>query len=322
MFPNRLIPLTLLLLTHVFVPLGLILWLWLGVNTTLFDWITIFALVGAYVTAFYFIGFWGFIYYYLRYLWVLLFAGAALISFSFAVNLPWFVARDSVGWIGTVLVLVITAGLIYLIAGAIRAHYYPVKPVKLDFPFKDGIYTINWGGNGGASPMMNYHYTSSVHSGADISRSMRYAVDIIKLNRFGMISLEILPQVLEKYEIFHTEILAPARGVVREVVDGLPNEKPFSGHYPYNVGNHVVIDNGEVNILLGHMQAGSISVKVGDHVETGQVIGKVGNSGWTDRPHTHIQAMTHSDKSIWSGQGVPIIFDGKNPVKARLFIKK
>jgi murein DD-endopeptidase MepM/ murein hydrolase activator NlpD len=74
-------------------------------------------------------------------------------------------------------------------------------------------------------------------------------------------------------------------------------------------------------VLLGHMQAGSICVKEGDHVETGRVIGQVGNSGWTDQPHTHIQAMTFSEKSVWSGEGIPITFEGRNPVKARLFIR-
>jgi hypothetical protein len=321
MFRNRAIPLTFLLLTHLFIPLGLILWSWLTTNTSLFDWIIAFTLTGSYVIALYFVGFWGFIYYYLRYLWVLLFTASVLSTFRSAYILPLFVNKSIYGWLWTVLMLMLIIGLIYLIVGAIRAHYYQVKPVNVAFPFAHGIYTINWGGNGGASSLMNYHYSSSVHTGADINRSMRYAVDIIKLNILGMISSEILPQSLEKYEIFHVDILAPVSGTIQQVVDGLPNEKPFSGNYPYNVGNYVVIDNGEVNILLGHMQAGSICVKAGDYVETGQIIGKVGNSGWSDQPHTHIQAMAYSEKSIWLGQGIPITFDGKNPVKARLFVR-
>jgi hypothetical protein len=321
MFRNRAIPMTLLLAAHVIIPLGLILWLWFAVNTSLLDWIMIVALTGAYVTAFYFIGFWGFIYYYLRYLWLLLFGTAMLTTLISAVHLPLFCEKSFMGWLWTALMLLLTGGLIYLITGAIRAQYYPIKPINMAFPFKGGTYTINWGGNGGASRMMNYHYTSPMHTGADVSMSMQYAVDIVKLNRYGIISSGILPKSLEKYEIFHVEILAPVSGTVREVVDGLPNEKPFSGNYPYNVGNRVVIDNGEVNVLLGHMQDGSITVKVGDHVDVGQVIGKVGNSGWTDQPHTHIQAMTYSEKSVWFGRGIPITFDGKNPVKARLFVR-
>jgi hypothetical protein len=321
MFRNRAIPLTLLLLIHLLVPLGLLLWAWLSVNTSLFDWIIMVTVTGTYMIALYFVGFWGFIYYWLRYIWVLLFAACLITTSVSAAALPLFVEKGVLGWTWTVLMIVIIAGLIYLIAGAIRAHFYPVKPVNMAFPFANGLYTINWGGSGSASRLMNYHYSSSVHAGADINRSMRYAVDIVKLNRLGIISSGILPRSLDKYEIFHVDILSPCGGTVRQVVDGLPNEEPFSGNYPYNVGNYVVIDNGEVNVLLGHMQAGSICVKEGDHVETGRVIGQVGNSGWTDQPHTHIQAMTFSEKSVWSGEGIPITFEGRNPVKARLFIR-
>ena len=321
MFRSRAIPLVLLLLAHILVPLGLILWLWLGVNTSFFDWLITTVLAGAYIVAFYFVRFWGFIYYYLRYIWVLLFAAAVVFTASPASHLPFLSDKSVLQWVWTVLVLAAIAGSLYLIAGAARAHFYPVKPIRLAFPFRNGVYTINWGGNGAASPLMNYHYASSVHSGASTNRSMMFAVDIIKLNGLGMISKRLLPGSLDKYEIFNTEIHAPSAGTVREVVDGQPNEKPFSGHYPYNVGNYVVIDNGELNILLGHMQAGSIPVKAGDHVEAGQVIGRVGNSGWTDQPHTHVQAMTYAEKSVWFGRGIPIIFDGKNPVKARLFFK-
>ncbi|MGH6866310.1 MAG: M23 family metallopeptidase [Methyloceanibacter sp.] len=35
------------------------------------------------------------------------------------------------------------------------------------------------------------------------------------------------------------------------------------------------------------MQPGSLKVKVGDKVTTGQLIGLLGNSGNTDAPHLH-----------------------------------
>ena len=93
------------------------------------------------------------------------------------------------------------------------------------------------------------------------------------------------------------------------------------GHYPYNVGNHPAFIKGDVAVILGHMHKGSIPVKAGDEVKTGEVIGKVGSSGMTDQPHLHIQAMKVAEGSIWTWEGVPIIFDGKNPVKNSLFSK-
>jgi len=62
-------------------------------------------------------------------------------------------------------------------------------------------------------------------------------------------------------------------------------------------------------------------MKAGDEVKTGEVIGKVGSSGMADQPHLHIQAMKVAAGSFWTWEGVPIIFDGKNPVKNSLFFK-
>lgn len=39
------------------------------------------------------------------------------------------------------------------------------------------------------------------------------------------------------------------------------------------------------------MQPGSLKVKVGDKVTTGQLIGLLGNSGNTDAPHLHFHVM-------------------------------
>lgn len=52
------------------------------------------------------------------------------------------------------------------------------------------------------------------------------------------------------------------------------------------------------------MQKGSIVVKEGDEIKTGQALGKVGNSGNTSEPHLHI----HAEKD---GLGVPITFNNR-----------
>jgi murein DD-endopeptidase MepM/ murein hydrolase activator NlpD len=57
-------------------------------------------------------------------------------------------------------------------------------------------------------------------------------------------------------------------------------------------GNCVVIDhgNGECTALM-HLQKGSVSVKVGDRVKQGQVLGRLGSSGDSFGPHLHLQLM-------------------------------
>jgi hypothetical protein len=322
MFANRTVPLLLLLLVHLIIPLGLILWFWLGQSPSQFRWLVTTVFMGTFVLTIYFIGFWRYISIYLSYLWIVLFIIAGVVSYMGARELPFFVQLDAVGWIRVGFDTAFSLVFIYLIVGAIRAYFYPVKPIELAFPFRNGVYSINWGGNGAASRLMNYHYTGSMHERAGVNRPMIYAVDIEKLNIMGSSAWGILPTKLEKYVSYHEDILAPCEGLVVEVVDGLPNETPFSGHYPYNVGNHVVIMKGSYQVLLGHMQRDSIRVKVGDTVKTGDIIGQVGNSGMTDAPHTHMHAMKVTGKNIWQEDGVPVYFDGRNPVKNTLFFRK
>lgn len=321
MFPSRNIPLLMVVSIHYIIPLAFIIWLWAGKNRSKFSWSLKTVLGATYLILIYFVGFWGFASFYLRYFWLLLFIMAGIFSYRKVRRVPFFTKMRSVHWILTGLEVALSILFLYLIGGAVDANYYDTKPVELSFPFRNGIYSPYWGGNGKASSLMNYHYLSSKHQGAKTSLSMKYAVDIEKINILGMSSKGLLPYELEGYEIYHQEILSPCDGKVVEVVDGLRNEMPWSGHYPYNVGNHVAIIKGDACVLLGHMQKGSIPVKTGDSVKAGEVIGRVGSSGMADQPHIHIQAMKVGEGAIWAWEGVPIIFDGKNPVKNTLFFK-
>jgi hypothetical protein len=102
------------------------------------------------------------------------------------------------------------------------------------------------------------------------------------------------------------EILAPAAGTVVYARDDVPTN-PHPGQQPdFNswyrplrdpvmayAGNCVIIDHGnsEYSVMM-HMQAGSVTVKAGDRVVTGQVIGKLGNSGDAFGPHLHYQLQS------------------------------
>jgi murein DD-endopeptidase MepM/ murein hydrolase activator NlpD len=47
----------------------------------------------------------------------------------------------------------------------------------------------------------------------------------------------------------------------------------------------------ESSLWLGHFRQGSISLRPGDVVSRGQELGRVGNSGHSNRPHLHISAF-------------------------------
>jgi hypothetical protein len=115
------------------------------------------------------------------------------------------------------------------------------------------------------------------------------------------------------------EILAPAAGTVVYARNDVPNNphlgaEPGENYYsalhdPVTAfaGNCVIIDhrNSEYSVMM-HMQPGSVTVKVGDRVVTGQVIGRLGNSGDAFGPHVHYQLQ--SGPRLFQDQPLPFRF--------------
>jgi hypothetical protein len=115
------------------------------------------------------------------------------------------------------------------------------------------------------------------------------------------------------------EILAPAAGTVVYARNDVPTN-PHPGEEPDNnwykplhdpvmafAGNCVIIDHGnsEYSVMM-HMQPGSVTVNAGDRVATGQVIGRLGNSGDAFGPHVHYQLQ--SGPRLFQDQPLPFKF--------------
>lgn len=65
-------------------------------------------------------------------------------------------------------------------------------------------------------------------------------------------------------------------------------------------------------VLLAHLRAGSVTVRVGDLVVPGDRIGDCGNSGNSTEPHLHLQV---SDTLERDARGIPMAFQrsGQQP---------
>jgi hypothetical protein len=127
--------------------------------------------------------------------------------------------------------------------------------------------------------------------------------------RFAIDYVQLLPDLRlfngdktkpESYPGFGAEIHAVADGPVVAVLDGLPEqvpgESPSSLPLEQYAGNHIVQDIGDGNYALyAHLKTGSIKVKVGDRLSSGQVIALLGNTGNTDGPHLHFHVMSTPD---------------------------
>jgi murein DD-endopeptidase MepM/ murein hydrolase activator NlpD len=130
----------------------------------------------------------------------------------------------------------------------------------------------------------------------------------------------------EAFVGFGAPIIAPCSGQVLVAHDGETDHEARRSQLrlvPYMLGqasrvrggaaavagNHVVIASTPTGpfILLAHLRRGSVTVAVGDHVQTGDPVARCGNSGNSTQPHLHIQA---TDSTNWDeAKGLPIAFD-------------
>jgi hypothetical protein len=186
--------------------------------------------------------------------------------------------------------------------------------IEISFPLKNGMYLITDGGNSKISRLMNYHFYSGLHKKNGTNNSMKFATDIVKIDPLAK---SFLPIENLDYPIFGEKIYCPMEGIVVKIENNIEDNKPFCGNYPYNTGNTVVIKNNDNYFLIGHLKCGSINVKQGDSVKENELIAEAGNSGYSERPHIHMQLIYSTTQNYWKGEGVNISFKNKPLFKNR-----
>ena len=153
--------------------------------------------------------------------------------------------------------------------------------VVLDFPMR-GEWVVFQGGGG---TLINHH------SGI---RQQRHALDLSRVVN-GRLDDPKVEGLSANYS-FDQVVYAPVTGTVVQVVDAvLDNEGPnFDPDQP--AGNHVIIRAEEARyVTLAHLKRGSVEVNIGDTVEVGMPIARIGNSGNTTAPHMHLQVNSEAD---------------------------
>jgi hypothetical protein len=187
--------------------------------------------------------------------------------------------------------------------------------IEINFPLRNGLFLITDGGNSKISRLMNYHFYSGVHKKNGTNNSMIFATDIVNAESSAK---SFLPRENKDYLIFGEKVYCPMEGLIVKIENSIDDNKPYSGNYPYNTGNTVVIKNNENYFLVGHLRKGSVNVKEGDLVREGDLIAEAGNSGYSERPHIHMQLISSKTQYYWKGEGVNISFQKKNLYKNRL----
>ena len=97
-------------------------------------------------------------------------------------------------------------------------------------------------------------------------------------------------------------VLAPGPGVVVRVRDGLADNPPGVMDRSAPMGNFVSIDHGDGEFsVLGHLRRGSVRVREGERVATGDTVAAVGNSGASTGPHLHYNLQTGPEPNRETG---------------------
>ena len=150
----------------------------------------------------------------------------------------------------------------------------------------------------------------------------RYSFDLVVANADG----EFFKGAIERKEdhfSYGARVIAPAAGTVVAAASHASNEpveptrESFQKDPMFAIyGNYVVIDhgNGEYS-QVGHLKNGSVTVKAGDKVSSGQTIGAAGASGTSLFPHVHYQLVTRPGVD---GEGLPAYFEGVTRILGKL----
>ena len=96
----------------------------------------------------------------------------------------------------------------------------------------------------------------------------------------------------EEYYCYGKPVTAAADGIVEMIINDVPDNVIGEANVKENWGNTVVIRHADyLYTSVSHLKPGSISVKKGERVKSGDVIGKCGNSGRSPYPHLHFQVQ-------------------------------
>jgi hypothetical protein len=276
------------LLGQVLLPIALLAWVWRGSCRSRAEWLLKTLILVAYLALMVSVGIALLIPWYAAY-------GTAALALPASICAWRRMARKRLNPVGatgrfsTATTLVLAATCLVCLAWAAAGFVPPPLPtVSVALPLVSGTYLTL---NGGYSILINPHMKALTRDALQPYRAQSYAVDIVKLNRFGLRARGLWPRELGSYEIFGAPVLSPCEGRVLRVEDRLPDQVPPRFDRANPAGNFVYLECSEAGVLLAHLMQASIRVAPGEHVRSGQLLARVGNSGYSTEPHLHLHAQ-------------------------------
>ena len=299
------------LFTTFFIPLSFILWLWRALFKSKFDWLMLVLLSGTYILLIFLVGSWSWLSYYVRFLFLALYIIGTFISFWRCRTQPVFIKRKEGEWVALIVFSLATFLFTIMLIFTLMGYSFSEESIRLEFPLKNGQFYIAQGGN---SPLINNHHHPQ--------SPLKFALDITKLYSSGNRANGIYPDEFEKYAIYENNVYSPCNGLVIAITDSIadsPISEPDTTHFK---GNFIKLQSKGIYIYLAHLKDGSIKVNPGDTVESGQLLARVSNSGYSTEPHLHIHAEIDDSTAFMKRRAVAILFQDDFLIRNDIYTAK
>ena len=179
----------------------------------------------------------------------------------------------------------------YLSYQALEGRSWPNGDVvDIAAPFGPGHYLV---AHGGKTETVNVHLKTLDKTVERFKpwRGQSKALDIFRITPIGLHKSGWQPTTPSRYETFGTPVLSPCRGRVAQRVNHVEDMTVPKMDREHMAGNYIGIDCGAFFVILAHLRQGSILVARNDHVEVGDPLGQMGNSGNSSQPHLHVHAQ-------------------------------
>ncbi len=135
----------------------------------------------------------------------------------------------------------------------------------------------------------NWHVAQGHNGQYTHQGEWQHAWDFVILNSRGK-QFKNKGLVRDDYYCYGKSVVAPADGIVVQVVNHVEDNTIGDVNTLENWGNTVVIKHAEyLYSKVSHLQKGSVQVSEGQAVKFGTPLGKCGNSGRSAYPHLHFQ---------------------------------
>ncbi|MEZ5122026.1 MAG: M23 family metallopeptidase [Solirubrobacterales bacterium] len=149
------------------------------------------------------------------------------------------------------------------------------------------------------------HVNAMLGLNGKMQASERFAIDWLRIDAAGRM-YQGDPSDPANWFSYGAPIKAMGPGVVTVARDGQPDQTP--GRMPSDLefaqlpGNLVVVrGQGGLSQVYAHLAPGSVSVKAGDRVQAGTVLGRLGNTGASLAPHLHVHVVNGPNAATSDG---------------------